>query len=83
MQAWRVEVDRRYLEPGGFTRRPSAYSDVVSEFRAAAEMIRKDFSGDSRTRFEQFVGAVAGCPPTNHKKAIQAIDELVAYVDAI
>jgi hypothetical protein len=82
MQAWRVEVDRRYLESGGFARNPSAYADVVSEFRAAAEMIRKDFTRDSRTKFEQLVSTVSSCRAIDHKKVVQAIDELVAHVDA-
>src|SRR5437763_16130588 len=44
LQAWRVEIDRRHLEAGGFARDPAAYADRVSGFRAAAEIVRGDFT---------------------------------------
>ena len=44
MRGWRVEFDRKYLEPGGFARKPSAFTDMVSSFVALADGLRDDFS---------------------------------------
>jgi hypothetical protein len=81
LKAWRVEVDRRHLEPGGFARDWRAHADVISEFRSAAEMVRKDFTGKNREKFESMVGTVANCNSHDYKKAAHEIDELIAFVD--
>ena len=82
MQAWRVEVERPYLVIGGFERRPSAFLDVISEFRAAAEMIRGDFTAKQRTRFDELVSIVDKCDCHNYAKTVERIDEVIAHVEA-
>jgi hypothetical protein len=88
MRAWRIEVDRTYLEVGGFARHPSSLTGSVSSFSAAAELIRGDFTGDSRKKFERLIAAVTSCNASNfdntesHRRLLKAFDDIIAYVDA-
>jgi hypothetical protein len=87
MRAWRIEVDRTYLEPGGFARHASSFTDSVSGFSAAAELIRSDFTGESRKKFEGLISAITRFSggelytKAGHEKIQKAFDDIIAFVD--
>jgi hypothetical protein len=87
MRAWRIEVDRTHLQAGGFARRPSSLSDSVSDFGAVAELIRGDFTGERRKKFDALVDTITGFTggelytQEGHKKVQNAFDDIIAFVD--
>ena len=88
LRGWRAEFDRLHLEVGGYDRDRSTFTDVVPSFVEHAELVRYDFLGDDRKRFESLVATVAKCNGGHfdngerYKKFLTDFDELVAYVDA-
>ncbi|MGD0649656.1 MAG: hypothetical protein ABSA97_00690 [Verrucomicrobiia bacterium] len=81
MRAWRIEVDRTHLEPGGFARHPSSLTDSVSDFGAVAELIHGDFTGERRKKFDGLVDKITRFTggelytEEGHKKVQKAFDD--------
>ena len=82
MQAWRIEIDRWHLTIGGQERHPSAFLDSISEFRAAAEMVRNDFNSKKSQRFDELIARIPKYHPQKADEILKAIDEIVAHVES-
>ena len=87
MRAWKVEVSRTYLEPGGFAYDPSSINDSVSHFAALAESVRGDLIGQSLKRFSELVSTITGFRggrlhiKGGHEAIQKAFDEIIEVVE--
>ena len=81
MHRWRAEIDRLHLALGGFTRKPSVFLDGASGFLAEIQMIRSDFTGERRTKFDELAAIVPKCKAHETGDILKAIDNLCAYVE--
>jgi hypothetical protein len=82
MRAWRHEIDRVHMHPGGggFEHHPMVFLDGISGFLALAETIKDDFTTpDARNGFEDLVTVVSKCYVHHHDKILKAIDDIIAY----
>lgn len=62
-------------------RKPSVFLDGVSGFMAEVQMIRSDFTGERRRKFDELVAEVPKCKPHQTGDILKAIDDLCAYVE--
>ena len=87
MEIWKHEIGRTYLVSGGFENKESAFSDVVSTFKANARNIRADFPASKRKEFDDLCVAVVGRQhrsiygPDLCGKAQKDMDNLIAFVE--
>jgi hypothetical protein len=88
MQGWKVEVGRKYLEAGGFSRDEGAFSDLVSTFAVKCALIRVDMTAKRQKRFDVLASEITGFRggivnvKGGHEKIEKAFDEIVELVEA-
>jgi hypothetical protein len=86
MKTWRVEVDRRYLVVGGFEKRPSSFTELVSTFAGLAASVRGDMPNRETKQFDGLVSAIMSLNAGNfhteqgHKDLLKAFDEMIAFI---
>jgi hypothetical protein len=89
MKSWRVEIDRQYLESGGFVRNAASFTDMVSSYCGMAESIRKDFRGTERNQFDALHAAMTRCGAQNfnhgeqqRSQMLKAFGDLISFVNS-
>ena len=89
MRLWRIELENSFANAHIRIEGPDAFTETVSAFSSAAEMIRRDFSGNQRNKFEGLILAVTDCRNKHwdthkerHQQLLNAVDGITAFVDS-
>jgi hypothetical protein len=88
MRAWRKEVDMAYNDHEAIYKIPGLFGSTIAGFCASAETIRCDYTKGRRKEIESRIGAISSFSPHQNSRDkyepfIKAIDEIIAYVDAV
>lgn len=89
MESWQHEIGRLFMADGGagFEHREGSFSNVVSDFKYRAGLIKRDFTGDKRQQFETLCAAVVGWQhqsiygKENNEKVKKAMNDLIIFVE--
>ena len=85
MKQWRHEIDRWHMAECGRQRHTGEFYEGVSGFCVVAEMVRNDFSGNQRTRFDELTTTITSNGKLEygykHDDLVKTIDEIIAIAE--
>ena len=87
MNSWRYEIGRKYLVTGGYERRVSSFTDMISTFVHEAGLIKWDFTKAELEQFDVLCSAITSSDhPTTYNQAdyeivVKSFDAIITFVN--
>lgn len=88
MRGWRKDAESIVTRYDAIYHFPKWFNENIGGFCSFAEIIRGDFAGETRKKFEFFTSTISDSNwknkgnPDEYKKWLKIVDEMIVFVDA-